>query len=100
MDIPNLEGKNPLLMSNIQVNFGDILPETSKSSVFWDMGVDSHLKWLPLFSPNEAGESGRLQSRPTVVIAATARWMESAKPSGEQTWCKVLVGIEIHMLGC
>ena len=40
-------------MSNIQVNFGHILPETSKSSVFWDMGVDSHLKWLLLFSPNE-----------------------------------------------
>ena len=39
-------------MSNIQVNFGDILPETSKSSAFWDMGVDSHLKWLLLFSPN------------------------------------------------
>ena len=38
---------------DIQVNFGDILPETSKSSAFWDMGVDSHLKWLLLFSPNE-----------------------------------------------
>ena len=38
-------------MSNIRVNFGDILPETSKSSAFWDMGVDSHLKWLLLFSP-------------------------------------------------
>ena len=57
-----LEGKSPLLMSNIQVNFGDILPETSKSSAFWDLGVDSHLKWLPLFSPDEAGESGRHQS--------------------------------------
>ena len=45
-------------MSNIQVNFGDILPETSKSSSFWDMGVDSHLKCMLLFSPNEAGESG------------------------------------------
>ena len=47
-----LEGKSPLL-SNIQVNFGDILPETCKSSAFWDMGVDSHIKWLLLFSPNE-----------------------------------------------
>ena len=37
--------------------FGDILPETSKSSAFWDMGVDSHLKWLLLFSPDEACES-------------------------------------------
>ena len=53
-----LEGKSPLLMRNIQVNFGDILPETSKSSAFWDMGVDSHLEWIPLFSPDEAGESG------------------------------------------
>ena len=39
-------------MSNIQVNFGDILSETSKSSALWDMGVDSHLKWMLLFSPN------------------------------------------------
>ena len=58
-----LEGKSPLLMSNIQVNFGDILPETRKSSVFWDMGVDSHLEWLLLFSPNEEGELGQYQSR-------------------------------------
>ena len=50
MDILYVEGKSSLLMSNIQVNFGDILPETSTSIVFWDMGVDSHLKWL--FSPN------------------------------------------------
>ena len=52
----------PLLMSNIQVNFGDILPETSKSSAFWDMGVDSHIKWLLWFSPNEVSELGRHQS--------------------------------------
>ena len=26
------------------------------------MGVDSYLKWLLLFSPNEVGELGRLQS--------------------------------------
>ena len=42
LNILYLEGKNPLLVSNIQVNFGDILPETSKSSAFWDMGMDSH----------------------------------------------------------
>ena len=36
--------------------------ETSKSSAFWDMGVDSHLKWLLLFSPDEEGGSGRHQS--------------------------------------
>ena len=49
-------------MRNNQVNFGDILPETSKSSAFWDMGVNSHLKWLLLFSPYEVGEWGRPQS--------------------------------------
>ena len=54
--------EKPLLMSSIQVNFGDILPETSKSSAFWDMGVDSRIKWLLLFSPNEVGELGRHQS--------------------------------------
>ena len=56
LDILCLEGKTPLLLRNIQVNFGDILSETSKSSAFWDMGVDSDLKWLPLPSPDEAGE--------------------------------------------
>ena len=40
-------------MRNIQVNLRDILAETSKSSVFWDMSVNSNLKW---FSPDEAGE--------------------------------------------
>ena len=49
-------------MRNNQVNL-NTLPETSKSSAFWDMGVDSHLKWLLLFSPNEAGELGRHQSK-------------------------------------
>ena len=55
-------------MRNIQVNFGDILTETSKSSAFWDMGVNSYLKWLPLFSPDEVGESGWHQSRPLCCI--------------------------------
>ena len=49
-------------MRNNQVNFGDILPEISKSSAFWVMGVSSHLKWLLLFNPYEAGEWGRPQS--------------------------------------
>ena len=62
LDILYVEGKSLLLMSNIQFNFGDILPETSKSSAFWDMGVDSHLKWLFLFSADVAGKSGRHQS--------------------------------------
>ena len=51
LDFLFLEGKSPLLMRNNQGNFGNILPETSKSSAFWDMGVDSHLKLL--FSPDE-----------------------------------------------
>ena len=44
-------------MRSNQVEFWDMLPETSKSNAFWDMGWNSHLKWLLLFSPNEAGES-------------------------------------------
>ena len=39
------------------------LPDTSKSSAFWDMGVDSHINWLLLFSPDEAGELGQHQSK-------------------------------------
>ena len=58
LDILYLEMKIPLLMRNSQVNF---LPETSNSSAFWDMGVVSHLKWLLLFSPDEASELGRHQ---------------------------------------
>ena len=56
LDILYLEGKSPLLMRNNQVNLAAILSETSKSSAFWDMCVNSNLKWLPLCSPNEAGE--------------------------------------------
>ena len=55
-DILYLEGKSPLLMRNIQVDFGHSLPETNKSSTFWDMGWNFNLKWLLLFSPDEAGE--------------------------------------------
>ena len=61
LDILYLEGKSPLLMRNNHVEFGDMLPETSKSSAFWDMGVDSHLKWLLFFSPDAAGKSERHQ---------------------------------------
>ena len=64
LDILYLEGKSPLLMRNNHVKFGHMLPETSKSSAFWDMGVNSHLKWLLQFSPDEVGESGRHQSTP------------------------------------
>ena len=55
LDILYFKEKSPLLMRNNQVKFGDMLPETSKSSAFWDMGVNYHLKWLLLFSPYEAG---------------------------------------------
>ena len=57
LDILYLKGKSPLLMRTNQVKFGDMLPETSKSSAFWDMVVNSHLKWLLLFSPDEGGKS-------------------------------------------
>ena len=57
LDILYLERKNPLLMRNIQLIFGDILPETIKSCAFWDMGWNFNLKWLPLFSPDEAADS-------------------------------------------
>ena len=70
LDILYLEGKSPLLMSNIQVNFGDILPETSKSSAFWDMGVDSHLKWLLMFSPNVNWDGTSLLS-----LALNQKWL-------------------------
>ena len=43
-------------MRNNQVNYVSILPVTSKSSAFCDMGVNSNLKWLPLFSPDGATE--------------------------------------------
>ena len=49
--------KKSFAMSSMQVNFQDILPETSKSSAFWDMGGDSHVKWLLLFSPDVARAS-------------------------------------------
>ena len=47
LDILYLDGKSPLLMRNIQVNIGDILPVTSKRSEFWDMGVNSNLNGCP-----------------------------------------------------
>ena len=77
LDIPYLKGKSPLVMSNIQVKIRDILPETSKSSAFWDMGVDSHLKWLRLFSPDVA-----LTSRTAPVYYET--WPESTRGPLEQ----------------
>ena len=43
-------GKTPLLVRDMSVNFQDILPETSKSRACWDMGGNSPLKWLSIFS--------------------------------------------------
>ena len=60
-DILYLEGKSPLLMRNNQVKFVDMLPESNKNSAFWDMAVNSYLRWLLLFVLEEAGVSG-LQS--------------------------------------
>ena len=49
-----LEGKGPLLIRDMLVKFGDILTDSNKSSAFWDMGWSSIIKWLPMFSPDEA----------------------------------------------
>ena len=72
LDILYLEGKSLLLMSNI---FGDILPETSKSSAFWDMGVNSNLKWSPLSSPDEAGESNGTSLHSYSAQAVSTMWV-------------------------
>ena len=50
MDNLYLAGKTPLLVRDMLVNFGDILPEISKSSAFWDMDGNSHLTWLSIDS--------------------------------------------------
>ena len=73
LDILYLGGKSPLLMRNIQVNFWDILPKTSKSSAFWDMGVNSNLKLLPLYSPDEAGESDSTSLQFTLAAVDNAK---------------------------
>ena len=39
-----LVGKNPLPVRDMLVNFWHILLETNKSSVYWDMDGNSHLK--------------------------------------------------------
>ena len=41
-----LAAKTPLLVGEVLVSFGDVLPETSKSSACWDMGENSHQTWL------------------------------------------------------
>ena len=46
MDNLYLAGKPTFLVEDMLVNFGHILPETSKSSACWDMGGNSHLTWL------------------------------------------------------
>ena len=64
-----LAGKAPLLVGDMVVNFGDILPETSKSSACWDMGRDSYLTWmssdslyLPWFVDLELESTGHARS--------------------------------------
>ena len=42
-----LAGKYPLLVVSMLVNFGDIPPETSKSSACWNMGGNSQPTWPP-----------------------------------------------------
>ena len=46
MNNRSLAGKTPLLAGDMLINFGDFLPETSKSSAYWDMGRSSHLTLL------------------------------------------------------
>ena len=58
---------------------------TSKSSAFWDMGVDSHLKWLLLFSPNEAGELGWHQSKIGTVDICEPPYINYKKDDAEQS---------------
>ena len=38
MDHLYLAGKTPLVVGDMLVSFGDILPETNKCSACWDMG--------------------------------------------------------------
>ena len=65
-------------MKNNQVKFGNMLPETSKSSAFWDMGVNSHLKWLPMFSPDEAGKSDSI-SLGRRILSIHPSWVKHLK---------------------
>ena len=46
MDNLYLAGKTHLLVGDMLVNFGNILPETNKSSACWGMGWNSCLPWL------------------------------------------------------
>ena len=70
--------EKPFADDDIQVNFGDILPETSKSSAFLDMGVTFNLKRLPPFSCDEAGESdGTSPGFEWVLNCQTAAWSKS-----------------------
>ena len=43
-------GNAPLLVGDMLVRFGDILPETSQNSACWDIGGNSHLTWLSIDS--------------------------------------------------
>ena len=52
-----LKGPISLLIRDILVKFSNLLPETSKSSTYWDMCVNFTLKRLALFSRDEEWES-------------------------------------------
>ena len=97
MDILYLEGKSPLLMSNIQVNFGDILPETSKSSPFWDMGVDCHLKWLLLFSFNVSLHMNVFLYPRPYLLPTLMSVKEPARPMHFVFFIDVLNGIKLFV---
>ena len=84
-------------MGSVQVNFGDILPETSENSAFWDMSVDSHLKWLVLFRSKEAGELGQHQS----TSGLDCRWTNMVHLAMILRWYKkVHLNVSQSMIVC
>ena len=67
MDNLYLAKKTPVLVGDMLVNFGDILPETSKSSACWDIGGNSHLTSQAAF-PNrpQSLHGSDLSGTPTI----------------------------------
>ena len=49
LDNLSIKGRITLLVRDMLINFGDILPETSTSSACWDMAGNSNLKWLLVY---------------------------------------------------
>ena len=78
-----LEGKTLLLVRDMLFNFGDILPETNKSSVCWDMGGNPHLTWLfsdSLYAPADIELEVESSLLPLVYYPATPAHL-SGRPS-------------------